>query len=80
MTIDDATIEKVTAAIRFRGDKLLHPGDLLVIDWGEVVYIEGMTVGDYFAEAIVAKYKPRIRSRAMKADSRPYYRKFGGRY
>jgi len=55
--------------------KRLRSGDVLMIDGGEVVYVDGMTVGDYFAEAIFVKYKPQTRGRSIKTDNRPYYRK-----
>lgn len=80
MTINEATIEKVAAELIVRGGKLLRPGDLLVIDGGEVVYVDGMTLGDYFDEVLIAKYTPRSREKSVNIDHRPYYRRFERRH
>ena len=80
MKIEDVAIDKISASLLTRRGSLLIPGDVLAIDGGEVVYVEGMTLGDYFEEAMFTKYRPTIKPHTPKIDSRPYYRRLEKRH
>ena len=80
MTIDAVAFERSSSRIVVPNNRFLREGDVLEIDGGEIVYVENMTVGDYFTEATMCQYKPIIRERVKKIDKRPYYRKFEKRH